>query len=234
MIPTGTPTAIFATSAVRDAKNKGQFAKLVREALGLQLEILSGEAEAELSFRGALASFEGAKLADPITVVDIGGGSTEIYTGRTSGQLLGGGSLQIGAVRLLERYGDRLPALDEITELLLPLAEKSLAFQPRTLIAVGGTATSLAAIEQELPKYSDEQVMGFAFSFGQLENCYMKLGRLSLEERRQIPSLQAGREDVIVYGAAILVQVARLLEFSRVLVSTGDLLTARLLSPECR
>ncbi|MCK9527027.1 MAG: Ppx/GppA family phosphatase [Limnochordia bacterium] len=233
LIPPGTPTAIFATSAVRDAKNKGQFVELVREALGLQLEVLSGIAEAELSFRGALASFEGVELADPITVVDIGGGSTEIYTGRTSGELLGGGSLQIGAVRLLERYGDGLPAPEEIAGILLPLAKKNLAFQPQTLVAVGGTATSLAAIEQELLHYDDEQVMGFAFSLGELESCYMKLVRLSLEERRRISSLQAGREDVIVYGAAILVEAARLLGFSRILVSTGDLLTARLLSLEC-
>lgn len=229
LVPPGTPTSIMATSAVRDAKNKGEFARLVEERLGLSLKILSGLQEAELSFRGALSSLRAYELIDPITVVDIGGGSTEIYTGRIGGELLGGGSLQIGAVRLLERYGDhRLPTPEEIAEILRPVIEENLAFQPKTLVAVGGTATSLAAIIQELQVYSDEKVMGSVFSLRELEDCYAKLGRLSLEERRQIPSLQAGREDIIVYGAAILIQVASLLGFSRIMVSIGDLLSAQL------
>jgi exopolyphosphatase/guanosine-5'-triphosphate,3'-diphosphate pyrophosphatase len=234
LIPAGTPTSILATSAVRDAQNKEEFTRLIKERLGLSLEILSGLEEAELSFRGALLSLQSYELADPITVVDIGGGSTEIYTGRVGGELLGGGSLQMGAVRLLERCGaSRLPSSGEIAEILLPLVEENLAFQPKTLVAVGGTASSLAAIIQELAIYSDAKVMGFSFSLGELEDCYAKLGRLSLEERRQIPSLQAGREDVIVYGAAILIQVARLLRFSRILVSTGDLLAAQLTLERC-
>lgn len=229
LIPPKTPTSILATSAVRDAKNKGEFARLVQARLGLSLEILSGLEEAELSFSGALASLEGYELFDPITVVDIGGGSTEIYSGHVGGELLGGGSAQIGAVRLLERFGgSRLPLPEEIRNILLPVVEENLTFQPKTLVAVGGTAQSLAAIMQELPVYSDEKVLGYTFSLGELEDCYGRLGRLSLEERRQIPSLQPGREDVIIYGAAILLQVARLLNFAKIVVSSGDLLVARI------
>ncbi len=231
LVPPGVPLTIMATSAVRDACNGGEFAQLVQARTGVPLQILSGDEEAKLSFLGAAYSLRTLDLPDPITVVDVGGGSTEIYTGTSQGELLGGGSVSLGAVRLLERCEDRLPAPTE-TEILAPLVWHNLGFRPQTLVAVGGTATSLAAIIQDLKEYSGERVQGFSFSIDELEDCYRRLGRLSLAERRQTPSLQAGREDVIVYGAAILVEVARMLMFSEILVSTGDLLTARLLSSE--
>ncbi|HPT84355.1 MAG TPA: hypothetical protein PLM25_10720 [Limnochordia bacterium] len=236
LIPPGVPVAAFATSAVRDAKNGQEFARLVEERLGFPLEILSGEREAELSFAGAVWSLRELKLPEPITVVDVGGGSTEIYTGLGTGELLGGGSSQVGAVRMLERFITAHPLLSseqlameaEIRRLLAPLAERSRALGPRSLVAVGGTATSLAAILQKLAEYSDEKVTGYAFSLEDLGRIYGQLGRLSLEERRQIPALQAGREDVIVCGAAILVQAAELLGFRKLYTSAWDLLYARL------
>lgn len=236
LIPPGIPVSAFATSAVRDAQNGQEFARLVEERLGFPLEILSGSREAELSFAGAVLSVGHLGLPEPIAVVDVGGGSTEILTGTAQGELLGGGSSQVGAVRMLERFITAHPLLSseqlameaEIRRLLAPLAERSRALGPRSLVAVGGTATSLAAILQKLAEYSDEKVTGYAFSLEDLGRIYGQLGRLSLEERRQIPALQAGREDVIVCGAAILVQAAELLGFRKLYTSAWDLLYARL------
>ena len=225
LIPRDTTASIMATSAVRDAENGEKFAQLVKDRTGLTLQVLSGLEEAELSFRGAVFSLQDVHLPDPITVVDIGGGSTEIYTGTGGGGLLGGGSAQIGAVRLLERGGsDFLPILG-------PVVQENLGFCPKTLVAVGGTATSLSAMIQDLQEYSDEKVTGFSCSLDELRKCYEKLGRLSVGERRQIPSLQEGREDVIVYGAAILVQVVELMGFSKFYTTSGDLLYGSLISP---
>lgn len=224
-IPAGVPTAIVATSAVRDGKNGSEFAQLVLERTGIPLQVLTGVQEGKLSFRGAVFSLANLTLADPMTIVDIGGGSTEIYTGTKQGELLAGDSLQLGAVRLLERF----PQLDSqmreaIVTTLSPLTEINLRFKPQTLVALGGTATSLAVIIQDLPKYSEEKIAGFSFSLAELESCYTRLGKLSVAERRKIPSLQAGREDVIVYGAAILVEVMKLMGFTRVYIALGDLL----------
>ncbi|HBN95859.1 MAG TPA: phosphatase [Firmicutes bacterium] len=222
LIPKGAPISIMGTSAVRDAQNGKEFAELVKMETGLSLQILSGLEEAELSFKGAVFSLQDLHLPDPVTVVDIGGGSTEVYTGTRGGTLLGGGSAQVGAVRLLEKGESSDLSID--LSLLEPVVQENLKFSPKTLVAVGGTATSLAAMIQDLQEYSDEKVTGFFCSLEELKKCYRKLGRLSLEERRHIPSLQAGREDVIVYGAAILIRVVELMGISQFYTSSGDLL----------
>lgn len=238
-IPPDVPTTIFATSAVRDAKNSAEFAQLVKKRVGISLEILSGLQEAELSFKGAVLSLSDLNLPDPISVVDIGGGSTELYTGLQGGKLLGGGSAQVGAVRMLERFITKHPLLSEersrmeseIARLLYPLVQENLRFEPKTLVAVGGTATSLAAMLLDLEKYDDEKVTGYVFSAMELEEIYLKLSRLSLAERREIKTLQAGREDVIVSGAATLVTIAKLIGAKEIIVTAWDLLYGKLVFP---
>lgn len=231
-IPPGVPKLAVATSALRDARNGPVFARLIQETLGLPVRILSGTEEGELSFAGAVYSLQSWDLQGPITVADIGGGSTEIYTGTPEGEFWGGGSAQVGAVRLLERFGNSARTMgEEIEKVLAPLAQKSLPYNPRHLVAVGGTATSLAAILLHLAEYSDDAVTGCSFSLEEVRESAANLGRLSLQERREIPSLQAGREDLIMYGAALLVKVVELLGFSRFFVSAGDLLYGALVQP---
>lgn len=236
-IPSGTPTLILATSAVRDATNKHQFARLVEEKLGLPLRILSGLQEAEFSFGGAVFSLRELHLPGPFTVIDVGGGSTEIYTGLEDGTLLGGGSVQLGAVRMLERFITQHPLLEserlameaEIKALLLPLVKKNLDYQPQTLVAVGGTATNLAVLAQNLSVFTEEKVQGFSLSLESLVHLYQKLGSLTLEERKQIPTLQPGREDIIVCGTNILIQAVELLGVNQVITSVGDLIYGSLI-----
>ena len=237
--PPGVPVQVLATSAVRDAVNKDEFVHLVAERTSLELRVLTGAEEAELSFRGAVLALQTRDLSYPVTVVDIGGGSTEIYTGDAQGNLLGGGSVQVGAVRMLERFITSHPILEterqameqEIVELVTPLVQDNLQYGPQTLVVVGGTVTTLASILQELTCFDYDKVGGFAFSLKQLVDLYGKLGRLSLQERQQIPTLQAGREDVIISGTSILVQVTELLGFDRLIVSIGDLLYGSLVLP---
>ncbi|NMA60522.1 MAG: Ppx/GppA family phosphatase [Firmicutes bacterium] len=232
LIPAQVAVQVLATSAVRDASNQQEFASLVREQTGWELRVLSGQEEAKLSFRGAVLALPIQDLDYPVSVVDIGGGSTEIFTGDHKGNLLGGGSVQVGAVRMLERFITNHPLLEgewlameqEIGQLLAPLVEDNLQCGPKTLLAVGGTATSLAAMIQELPQFDYEKVGGFSFSYQELVDLYRKLGKLSLKERSQIPSLQLGREDVIISGTSILVKTMELLGFEELIVSIGDLL----------
>lgn len=235
-IPSTVEVQVIATSAVRDATNREDFRRLVREKTGWELQILSGEEEAELSFQGALLDLPPSLIKEPLSVVDIGGGSTEIYTGDATGKLLGGGSAQVGAVRMLERFITAHPVLDEeqaamegeVRRILAPLAELNLGYQPKGLVAVGGTATSLAAILQNLDQFDHEQVTGSTISYLDLVDLAKKLGKLSLEERSLLPTLQKGREDVIVCGACILIQTMELLGFQELVVSCGDLLYSSL------
>ena len=199
-IPPGVPVVGMATSAVRDAANGQEFAQLFEERLGIPLEILSGAREAELSFAGAVLSLRALNLPEPITVVDVGGGSTEIYTGLATGELLGGGSSQVGAVRMLERLitahplrkEEKLAMEGEIERILTPVAEQNRAYGPKTLIAVGGTATTLAAVIQDLAEYSDEKVTGFAFSLIELQRI-RKTGHINSGGAKQNPR-PAGRQ----------------------------------------
>lgn len=232
LIPSGVSPQILATSAVRDARNRREFSTMVRKRTGWDLQILSGTKEAQLSFQGAVLSLQGFGLAEPISVVDVGGGSTEIYTGLSNGAVLGGGSVQVGAVRMLERfisshpllYQEQLQMEEELQNLLLPLVCTNLQYGPQTLVAVGGSATSLAAIMQQLPGFDYEKVTGFSCSRQQLRDIYIQLSQQSLAELRRIPALQVGREDVIVCGASILVKILELMNFTELTVSVGDLL----------
>lgn len=236
-IPRGITPIVIATSAVRDAENRAEFLRDVRLKTGWDVQVLTGTQEARLSFRGALNALEPERIQEPAVVLDVGGGSTELYTGLADGTLLGGGSVQAGAVRMTERFitchpvsTDELRALDEeIQRLLQPLVEKTIAFGPKMLAAVGGTATSAAAICQGLVEYDENQITGFVLSRDRLGQLYNQLGRLSLAERLQLPGLQKGREDVIAAGIGILWNAVIMLGFEEIVVSDGDLLQASLL-----
>ncbi len=227
----GVIPAVVATSAVREAANQQQFVEAVRKAVGWDVRILSGQEEAEYSFRGALLAV--AKLPPgPAAVVDIGGGSTEILVGTGAGQLFAGGSVPVGAVRMTERYVTGYPAAESdlkameaaVQKILSPLAAEVSSVGPRTLIAVGGTATTLAAVDLELEEYDPEKVTGWVLTASKLRQIYAELAKLTLEELAQLKGLQPGREDIITAGTCILLTVCQLLGFDECIVSDGDLL----------
>jgi exopolyphosphatase / guanosine-5'-triphosphate,3'-diphosphate pyrophosphatase len=214
-------TATVATSAARDAANGAEFLEQARRATGLQLEIIAGAREAELSFQAAVADF-GAP-GKPLVVVDIGGGSTEFAYG-SIGPPSFHASLNIGAVRLTECFVTGDPpsaweraairaAIDRALEDLPPAPPGS------ELIALAGTATTLATLTLHLAAFDAARVHGARLSRAQVHSLCERLWNLPLSDRVALPGLQPGRADVIPVGAEILVRVMERLGFQAVTIS---------------
>ncbi len=220
-------TAI-ATSAVRDAENSGAFLAELRERFALAARILDGAEEARLTYLGTCA---GGPPADRTLVVDIGGGSTELVVG--SGPKVDfHASLQAGTVRHTERYLTTDPPAPEDLDALAvdvrgliddELADTAIATAEQG-IAVAGTPTSLAAIEQRLDPYDPELVHGFELTLDAIQHMYSMLASMALEERLAVPGLQPSRAPTIVAGVVILTQVMRAFGLREIEVSEHDIL----------
>lgn len=205
-----------ATSAVRDAANRDEFLDLVRRRTGLPVRVLSGEEEAALSYRGVLSGL--AVEPRSTAVVDVGGGSTElIWTEQGRLRLI---SVNVGAVRAT------VCGLDgrAIAAALRPALEDVRRSRPETLVGVGGTVTTLAAVDQSLAVYDPERVHGYCLSSGRVKDILERLKGMGLEERKEVPGLQPERADIIVAGIAIVGAVLDGLAVERILVSECDIL----------
>ena len=198
-----------ATSAVRDAENGEAFLGEIEWSYGFQTRLLSGDEEAQLTFRGASTGRAGA---DDTLVIDIGGGSTELVVGGPSG-LRFHDSLDLGGVRLTERFLHSDPPTDEELEACATAVRALLAerfpreVRPRTAIGVAGTITSLAALDLGLAEYDPDQVHGHRLSREGVLRQLERLASLPLGERREIPALDPDRAPVIVAGTVILREV---------------------------
>jgi exopolyphosphatase/guanosine-5'-triphosphate,3'-diphosphate pyrophosphatase len=198
-----------ATSAVRDAENGEAFLGEVEWSYGFTTRLLSGDDEARLTYRGVTAS----RRVEPATlVVDIGGGSTELIL--PDRHL----SLDVGSVRLTERFGDDADAAGTYVSGLLP------ELDVRSAIGVAGTITSLAALDLGLVDYDPERVHGHGLAAVAVDEQLGRLATLPLEERRRVPGLDPERAPVIVAGAAILRAILRRYGLERIEVSEHDLL----------
>ncbi len=218
---------LAATSAVRDATNREALERAVEQWTGEPMEVLSGEEEAELTFLGAT---RGLEAPSPFLVVDIGGGSTEFVLGADDPEEAA--SVDIGSVRLTERFVgsdppkvDELEALNEaITEALSEVEHRVRADRAATLVAVAGTSTTVQAIALGLPEYDPERLHRSLLTADDAERVFRMLADMTTEERRALPVMAPGREDVIPAGAAILVAVMRRWGFRQALVSETDIL----------
>jgi len=224
----------IATSAVRDAGNGGAFIAELRERFEIDASLLTGEEEAHLTYLGATSQ----RPDDETTLVfDIGGGSTELILGQ--GHEVGfHASLQAGTIRHSERHLTADPPepheLEELADDVRALIERALAASPTTrdlcAIAVAGTPTSLAAIEQELEPYDPERVHGYRLGLQGIQRMLSRLAALPLAERLRVPGLHPGRAPTIVAGAVILVQVMRAFGLEEIEVSERDILHGSALS----
>ena len=231
------PTAVkfIATSAVRDASNRSEFLEPAEAILGAAPEVLTGREEAETAFRGAVSELDPAE--GPYLVVDIGGGSTELSFGeRHCTDAL---SLDIGSVRLTEKYIAHDPPLPEelsacltVTELHLDDAVRAIPALagPCRLVGVAGTVTTVAAVELGLVTYDRDRVHHFRLSKDAAEDVFRTLATEALADRVHNPGLHPGRADVIVAGVCILVRIMRYFDFDACLVSEADLLDGLVLS----
>jgi len=212
-----------ATSQARDAKNSQEFFLQVQSETGFRFQVISGEQEAQVTFLGAL--LPGMDPAHTC-VIDIGGGSTEIISRE------GVESVNLGSVRFTERFLKSDPvtdaefracqfAIDEELRVFLPWRSKLVA-NP-TLVAVAGTATTLAAWNLNLQRFDPAQVDAVVLSRDAVCQKVEELKRRTLYERKALPCMEPLRADVILAGAMILWRVLELLQFSECRVSTRGL-----------
>ncbi|SCZ76121.1 Ppx/GppA phosphatase family protein [Acidaminobacter hydrogenoformans] len=224
----------FATSAVREAGNGEAFAKRVERETGVTVEVVSGDEEAALGFQGVLAG-----LARPgrVLVIDIGGGSAELILGDPGG-IFKKVSLPMGAVRMTERWlKSDPPAAQEMESLradvlaqLEPWRYFAADFQPAAAVGIGGTATTLGAIELEMEAYDRERIQGFELSAQALDRMILRLAGMTLDYRRQVPGLQPKRADIIVAGALVLETILKFFDMNGYSVSDYDNLEGLLVS----
>jgi exopolyphosphatase/guanosine-5'-triphosphate,3'-diphosphate pyrophosphatase len=218
----------IATSAVRDAVNGEAFIAELRERFALDARLLTGEEEANLTYLGATAH----RPANGATLVfDIGGGSTELIVG--SGSQVGfHTSLQAGTIRQSERHLTSDPPdpheLEDLAADIRNQIDRAIAAEPHAraleAIAVAGTPTSLAAIDQGLEPYDPGRVHGYRLALTRIQRMLSRLSSLPLAERLRVPGLHPGRAPTIVAGTVILVQVMRAFGIKEIEVSELDIL----------
>lgn len=218
-------TLAVATSAARDVENASEFLARAAET-GMALRILDGDEEARLAFAGATFGHG----EDEHLVVDVGGGSTELAVG-VDGQLWAARSLDLGCVRLSERYlksdppaASELAALSAEARDLLESAAAELAPLPDEALAVGGTATTLASIAYGLEAYDAEVVDQTPLSCNELAALRDRLASMHVAEIAAMPVVQPGRADVLVAGASLLLTVVETLRLTGVIVRDQDIL----------
>ena len=220
-----------ATSAVRNASNREALLEYIRAATGTEIEIIDGTTEADLTFRGVVG---GAATAwtDP-AVLDIGGGSTEISyarRGATNGErTLTRVSIEIGSVRLAERHlrhapplaGEIAAARARIVEELAQVVNPGFGYY--TLIAVAGTATTLAGIHLGLAGFEREKIDGCAIPAGAVHAIASRLLTMTPAGIGSLSAMTAGREDILGAGALILSTIVDHFGFNQICVSTRGL-----------
>ncbi len=217
-----------ATSATRDATNRHLFIDGVRDRLGVEPEVISGEEEAALSFTGAIQDMS---LADaPFLVVDIGGGSTEFVFGTT--QVEFAKSVNIGCVRMTERHFTNDPIqVHEIEKARVDIQEaiaKAAAVVPitsaKTLIAVAGTATTVAAAALGLPEYDRYAIHLARISAAQSHDIANMFLNSTHEQRLALGYMHPGRVDVIPAGSLVLSEIMKASGATEFVASESDIL----------
>ena len=218
-----------ATSAARDAANRDEFFAAVKETIGVEPELLSGLDEGKLSFRGATADLNPDD--GPFLVFDIGGGSTEFAFGIEEAEAAM--SLDIGCVRLTEKYVEHDPPLPEELVACLSITEAHLddiarempqVAHAKTFVGLAGTVSAAAAVEIGLAEYDRDQIHHFVLTKEAAEDVYRTLVMESREDRIHNPGLEEARADVIVGGMCILVRIMRYFDIEELVVSEADIL----------
>ena len=202
-------TLAVATSAVRDAENGEAFLGEIEWSYGFSTRLLSGDEEARLTYRGVTAR---GPLEAGTLVVDIGGGSTELILADRHT------SLDIGCVRMTERFGEDADAIGAYVRSVTPKLDV------RGAVGVAGTVTSLAALDLGLVEYDSVRVHGHRLTEAAVQAQLERLAALPLADRREVPGLEPERAPVIVAGAVILLEAMRYLGLREIAVSERDLL----------
>ncbi|RSZ65604.1 Ppx/GppA family phosphatase [Corynebacterium hylobatis] len=218
-----TAVRMVATSATRDASNRDEFFSMTAELLGritpgARAEVISGEEEAALSFRGAITDLDAS--AGPFCVIDLGGGSTEFIVGTAEGEVLGAHSTQMGCVRITERIMRSDPPTETETEIAAEYIAERLAdavkivpiAKARTIVGVAGTFTTLSALAQGLETYDPQEIHGSVLRFSALRLLTREIRHQTSETRALNPVVHPGRADVLGGGSMVVEGIMDMLE----------------------
>lgn len=216
------------TSALRDSKNSSEFIELAKKEAGVDVEVITGERESNLGFLGVLEGVEKDELEE-ILVIDIGGGSTEFIVGDKDGVKFCK-SENIGALRLTEKFlkteivsDDQLKETIEFIENTIEdTISKIKNRNIKKLVGIGGTVTSVSAINQKLEVYSMEKVHNSKICKKELDEILQMLKNMTLEDKKRLKGLQPKRADIITAGVVILDIIMEKLEINEIIVSEYD------------
>jgi exopolyphosphatase/guanosine-5'-triphosphate,3'-diphosphate pyrophosphatase len=203
------------TSALRDASNGADFVRDIKARIGLEIDVLSGQQEAELTYRGAVSEFLQTPGAQRMyAVLDVGGGSTELTIGE-EGVVLRTASLNVGAVRLTERILKTSPPSGAAISQAVSEVQSWVSTLPKLLpttrlIGVAGTVTTLTAIDLNLSVYDPKRVSGHFIRLETIEQIYEKLRTKSVGEMiTTFPQIELGRADIILAGVMVLIEALK-------------------------
>ncbi|MDQ0757209.1 Ppx/GppA phosphatase family protein [Arthrobacter sp. B3I4] len=198
-----------ATSATRDARNRQVFIDGVRDLLGVEPEVISGDEEAALSFAGA-SSVLPSRGQDPVLVVDLGGGSTEFVLGDADG-VIAAKSVDVGCVRMTERHlkadppaAEQIAAAEADVDAAISQAAQTVPLGRATaVIGVAGSVTTITAHALKLPEYSPAAIHGAELDLAAAREACTSLLEMSREDRAALPYMHPGRVDVIGAGGLV-------------------------------
>lgn len=222
-------TTCMATSAARDAKNAGEFAAVLAQR-GIELAVIPGQREAALSFLGASRGFSN----EPILVVDVGGGSTEIVAGTAGCEPDAVRSFNIGCRRVTEKFFHADPPAppelavadawirEEMAPYINDLRERG--FASARIVAVAGTATTVVSVRDAMDPYDSSRVDGAHVTREDLASVHDRLRSIPCDERRAVIGLDPGRAPVIVAGTLILSAIVDLVGADGFTASESDIL----------
>ena len=220
--------AIFCigTSALRDSKNKLDFVNRAKEELNIDVEIISGEEESNLGFVGVLQGLEDKKS---ILAIDIGGGSTEFILGGSEG-IEFCKSENVGALRMTEKFLKQDPIcemeFESMENYIMDVINKTLNLLKKqniqSIVGIGGTITSVSAINQKLETYSMDKIHQSEICKKDLDNILQNLKNMTLNDKKNLKGLQPKRADIITAGVAILNLIMKNLEKEKIIVSEYD------------
>jgi len=222
---------VTATSAARDAVNADELFDAAEASLGTRPELLAGLEEARLSFLGATAGLPAG--GEPLLVADIGGGSTELVVGLPGEDPIGAVSLDVGCVRLTERWIEHDPArpeelanaLGEVRDLLEDADRQVPELgDAERFVGLAGTVSTVAALDLGLAAYDRDEVHHHRLDRATVEDWFRTMAMGDRADRLGNPGLEEGRADVIVGGLCVLVAILRHRGFDSCLVSESDIL----------
>jgi len=230
-----------ATSAVREASNGTEFIREIKEKTGLDVVVISGDEEARLTMLGVSSGMNMEER--DFLLMDIGGGSTE-FVFASQGEIKFKVSTDIGVVRFTEEYIHSDPPEAIEIEKLKSAVEERLRTLPIyssdsdpsfsrgegvgkmnlspfsvTFVGTAGTVTTLAAIEQQMTMYDPERIHGYRLEREGIRKIGESLSRMTIKERRTVPGIEEGREDIIIAGASITEKVMEWFGFDEMIVS---------------